>query len=150
MSVTNDVARIAWPWRRYPRTDTSHQSAKNGRGMWPQCGVGGPSHTFRPRPISQAPPGMSESLPYLQLSLAVAAPDSFSEFVPAYVLTGRGREDYIHRYGAPSAFGAMTRLRSTSMKLGDQASGLDRKCETSTALRLAGGGSLQGPGLFDK
>jgi hypothetical protein len=29
-----------------PRTDTSHQNAKNGRGMWPQCGVTRPPHMF--------------------------------------------------------------------------------------------------------
>ena len=149
MRVTKRVARIAWPWRRYPRTDISHQKAKNGRGMWPKCGVRA-DHTPLGSGQFRKPPVAAESMPYLLLSIAVPALDSFSVFVPAFVLTGPGPKDYIHRHGAPNAFGAMARLRSTSMKLGDQASGLGRKCETSTALRLAGGGSLQGPELFDK
>jgi hypothetical protein len=74
------------------------------------------SYRLRSTPINFAsPPVTSESMPYLLLSIAAPALDSFSEFVRAYVLTGPGPKDYIHRHGAPNAFGAMARLRSTSL-----------------------------------
>jgi hypothetical protein len=44
--VTPDGSRMERPWRRFPRTDTSHQNRKNGRGMWPQCGACRSPHMF--------------------------------------------------------------------------------------------------------
>jgi hypothetical protein len=55
-----------------PRTDTSHQNAKNGRGMWPQCGVAGTPHTF---PCWRGPvvEAMEKAPPRLQAGASEAA-----------------------------------------------------------------------------
>ena len=99
-----------------PRTDTSHQDAKNGRGMWPQYGVTPPPAQF---PVPRARCDAAGPRPPRACVRLSRSPRFF----------GRGSVDrgYAASLYKPSRHavrlsGAMTRLRSTSLIFGDQAS----------------------------
>ena len=86
-----------------PRTDTSHQDAKNGRGMWPQYGVAPPPAQF---PGTRAPLAMRQVRAHLS---PTSGPAEARDFSGVYVLTEGPMQAYINPLGTPSAFRARWR-----------------------------------------
>jgi hypothetical protein len=90
--------------------------------MWPQCGVPGTPHIIPPcsaSPLANHDPQYHISVRLGREQARVKRVILGLSFRPFKWLTADPRQDYINPYGAPSAFGAMTRLRSTSLIFGD-------------------------------